>query len=218
MSEYREYLTPESGTVGKDGRIYRAYLTPDDDPQPLDDEFVSMVTYRDDSRYASESGPLAEDYAATIREAISRFRYAAGYRYNGLSYAMIERADAMLVRYLRIFHDLLAHPVSMGSNRDFAVAFMPRTEFEEAGFAVPFAQVATSNAEYYNMWADGDVWGYVIEVADAPPAPLFGEPDDVDESDWEVEDCLWGFYGTADATSEANETLASFGVKIGAGV
>lgn len=46
-----------------------------------------------------------------------------------------------------------------------------------------------SEIETFCQWADGDVYGYVIEAADPPE-----DPDD--EPEWEETDSCWGFYGS----------------------
>ena len=54
--------------------------------------------------------------------------------------------------------------------------------------------------EMFEQWAEGDVYGFVIEEADAVDDP--DDPDaEPDEDAWEEVDACWGFYGSDPATN-----------------
>lgn len=63
---------------------------------------------------------------------------------------------------------------------------VPGVKWEDAEAAMD------ADIEMFEQWVNGDVYGYMIEEADAPD-----DPDDPDnEPEWEQTDSCWGFYGS----------------------
>lgn len=63
---------------------------------------------------------------------------------------------------------------------------VPGVKWEDAEAAMD------ADIEMFEQWVNGDVYGFVIEEADAPD-----DPDDPDnEPEWAATDSCWGFYGS----------------------
>lgn len=67
-----------------------------------------------------------------------------------------------------------------------------------------------SERDEYRAWAEGTVYGYVIEekVTWSPLDPAHDRYPPMDT--WETVDSCWGFYGYAYAAEEAREAFTSY--------
>jgi hypothetical protein len=170
-------MTGETLETTPDGRM-RLTLHLDEDPcNPREeyDRLDHMISV--DESYVSDAkpGPLHnvwEHYRYT-RDAVALFtRYAAWTGAVTLVWSPAREAD-------RVF-------------------YLPAESLDEVGD--PQAYLSAS-AEEYAAWADGNVWGYVIERC------VTWRRDESDETmeTWEHVDSCWGFYGHAYAEEAARE-------------
>lgn len=138
-----------------------------------------------------------ESLATRIVEARDRFRYAAGYRYNGLSSNTIHKADEMTARWAWIFHGTTFNRGSYGYQGDYDMLAMNTPAFREH-VGAEVEQKRTEAQEWVDSMtseisdiANGDVYG--IGYATFPERTTTEE--DIDFGDFEVEIEVWGFVG-----------------------
>lgn len=139
-----------------------------------------------------------ESLAHRIVEAQDRFRYAAGYRYNGLSSHHIGKADAMLARWAWIFHGTVLNRGDYGYQYAYDVLIMstpafrahadPQNEYP-VDRVEEQARVDAMSSEVAAI-ADGEVYGIGWAVDENPA-------DDISVSllDYEIDIQAWGFVG-----------------------
>lgn len=139
-------------------------------------------------------------------EARTKFRWDSGYRYDGLSWAMIERSSKMLHRWLRIFHDADYH-VASDLHPDIVLLNTPAWR-EVTGVSLEGAWWA-GDVNDWRSYRDGDVWGVGVLVnLDHTVAFSRDEILPTDEGGgWEFEDgsLVWGHYGLEYAQEEAED-------------
>lgn len=176
--------------------------------QCLDGDAI-LPTYMIDRDRADHVGGYEDDESLANRmvAAQDRFRYAAGYRYNGLSYDMMAKADVMLARWAWIFHGTTINRGSYGYNHAYDILVMNTPAFrehigveEEQTREVAQEWVDSMNEEIANI-ADGYVYG--IGWATFPERVTDEEPIDLEDGHWSVEIQCWGFVGEEYAQDEA---------------
>ena len=157
---------------------------------------VAGDTYQDDE---------SEALAARWVQARSHFRYTAGYRYDGLSMAMIVKSEAMLERWARVFYEttfeFVEHPEG-----DVLLLNTPsyRAHIGSDGAEAAAANFLEGDVAEWRAYLDGDVYGIGYAVNEERVMDD-GEPVDLD--DFEVTIECWGFSGE----DYAKESAASFG-------
>lgn len=147
-----------------------------------------------------------EDIAQRIVEARDRFRYAAGYRYNGLSHHHIAKSEEMTARWARIFHETVFNRGQYGYQSAYDIIVLSTPEFREhvgnpAGGPSLDAEQAQCDAaatEIANI-ADGYVYGIGYAVNEERTS--HAEPVEYFEFTEEIQS--WGYVGTEYAKSEA---------------
>lgn len=160
-----------------------------------------VPTYMIDGDRASHVGGYEDDesLATLIVEARDRFRYAAGYRYNGLRSDVMVKADEMTARWAWIFHGTTFNRGSYGYQYAYDMLAMNTPAFR----AHVGAEVETTREEAQS-WADGmtseisaiadgDVYG--IGYASFPERVTDEEPIDIEDGQWSTEIECWGFVG-----------------------
>jgi len=170
-----------------------------------------LPTYLIDGDRASHTGGYEddEDLANRIVEARDRFRYAAGYRYDGLSYAHIAKSEAMLARWAWIFHGTTFYRGSYGYQNAYDVLVMNTPAYREHVGADELTReeaqswVDATTSEIANI-ADGYVYGvgYAVHASRV----MDDEPIDINDGDWNEEIQCWGFVGE----EYAQQNAASF--------
>lgn len=157
--------------------------------------------------------------ASRIVEARDRFRYAAGYRYNGLRSDVMVKADEMTARWAWIFHGTTFHRGGYGYNHDYDVLVLNTPEFREHVGVGEFEAVKTQSNEEVRAeaqeWADGmssevsaiaDGEVYGIGYAVIAERVTEEEPFDFDAAEVNIE--VWGFVGEDYAKREAGDFSA----------
>ncbi len=174
-----------------------------------------FIDYRDEW-FAGVAGQTFQDEASEriarrYVEAFERFRYAAGYCRDGLSSGMIAKSEAMLTRWLRIFHNTTAQDFTAGcQNADHILilntpsyrAHVGMTDVDNAPEAID-----GERAEWV-AFCDGEVYGigYAVNPERVLTEARGGEPAAWDDFKAAVNIESWGFYGE----SHAKESALSF--------
>lgn len=147
-----------------------------------------------------------KELAQRVVEARDRFRYAAGYRYSGLSIAHIMKSEVMLARWAWIFHGTVVSRGDYGYQSAYDVLVLDTPAYREhVGITETTREKATervnATAREVSEIADGNVYGIGYLVNEA--RVLADEPIDVEDGDWiETVEC-WGYVGEDYAKSEA---------------
>lgn len=133
---------------------------------------------------------------------------AYGWRYLLDRYYLTEAAETF-ERWARIFHGAVT---MYDSSHDGAacVWYLTGEVIEREGIADPMACLKAERDEY-RAWAEGDVWGYVIERR--VTWTLMDADDEMHT--WEHEESCFGFYGLEYAEESASEAFKA--VKMGEG-
>jgi hypothetical protein len=143
--------------------------------------------------------------ASRIVEARDRFRYAAGYRYNGLSAHHIDKGDAVLARWAWIFHGTTFHRGDYGYGHAYDVLILNTPEFrahiEDDGLIDQdeAQKWVDSMSDEVRAIAEGEVYG--IGWATLPERVL--ADDEIDFDDFEVDIQCWGYVGETYAKRSA---------------
>lgn len=141
---------------------------------------------------------VSEDIARRIVEAQSRFRYAAGYRYNGLSHHHIAKSEAMLTRWAKIFHETAFNRGQYGYQSAYDVIVLSTPEYREhvgdpeggPSLEAEQAQVDAFTSEISNI-ADGYVYG----IGWAINMDRLSHTDPVEYFEFDENIEVWGFVG-----------------------
>lgn len=208
----------ESGILGvietsEDGR-FRAVLMPDSDCEsPLvGDSWVTSV-----AMFNTWSGQLARDPVGRVE---------AWYRFcgPGQTAAVLYRGEmaSAFTHYMETFHKIEVFEVAWGAERLPALAWVEPSEAARVGFdgkiapvnGYDAAQLVQSEVAEFNMWADGEVYGYAIQERvqwqrigrDGEPTFL-AEPFQMETWEGTDEGC-WGLIGAESAEEEARVALA----------
>ena len=180
-------------TLATEG-VWRLRLVPDEDagswnPRTEWDHLESVVTVPD-GRYADidkDGGPLD-----------SEWRYLVN-RYQG------REAIEIFTRYATIYHGAVCLEEFTGRSGPNAVWYLTREQYSGPdGTPDPLAYLK-AQAEEYAAWAEGDVWGYIIERE-----VTWTREDDPTQhtTTWETEESCWGFIGYSHAEQAAREAWA----------
>lgn len=173
-----------------DPRVLEMIVRDNDYEAPYGDALCPAyyVEYRGGDYRADRAGTVYHDdesdtLAATLLDARDRFRYAAGYRRNGLSLGMSMKSDALLERYMRVMH---ATTFKFIDFPDGTVVLLLDTPGYRAyvGNEDPTTDI-TGEAAEWRAYVTGDVWaiGHAINEARVLPDA------DIDLADfrWEYE-------------------------------
>ncbi len=216
-------ITCQDWTEGAD---YKYAWAPTNDPRVVvvirTDEYVTfeqeldgdaiLPTYMVDRDTVSHSGGYEGDSAAIaqrIVEAQDQFRYAAGYRYDGLRADVMVKAQRMLERWAWIFHGTVFHRGGYGYGNEYDIITMSTPEFREhVGQVGEYAatreqlqsEVEGMRSEIANI-ADGYVYG--IGYAVTEERVLDDEPIDIEDGDWTETVEVWGYVGEEYAQQSA---------------
>lgn len=121
------------------------------------------------------------------------------------------RDDAVEVftRWARIFHGVT---VVEDRAHDHAWALWYITPKNLAETTLTAEKVIEAEIEEYRKWADGEVYGWVVEkdVTRVPKDPEDVEDPDIDDESrsWEHVDSCWGYLGRDDVEDAAREALS----------
>lgn len=143
----------------------------------------------------------SESVAQRIVEAQDRFRYAAGYRYNGLTYAMMAKGDEMLARWAWIFHGTTFHRGSYGYGNEYDMLILSTPEFREhVGLVGEYEHTreqaqADCDAMQSEVSAIADGYVYGIGYAVFSERVTDEEPIDIEDGNWDENIECWGFVG-----------------------
>jgi hypothetical protein len=125
-----------------------------------------------------------------------------------------EHASDVIERWLKIFHG--ARAVGVVTTRDTTYLAL-LTDGAQEYYGTPddlVQECVNGDAETFQQWIDGDVWGYVVEKRTkwqrlgSDGEPVFLEDVTVMET-WEEVSSLWGLYGREYAETEALAALNS---------
>ncbi|GAB3830111.1 hypothetical protein [Kribbella italica] len=181
MSDYAQGLIEETG----DFRVRVVY----DESQSEFPDFVQSAVISMNDRYLSYNDTRGLG-ALVRREWSERLR----------DFDVIDR-------WLKIFHGVRA--VSQVDTRD-ATYLVLLTEDARWYYGTPEDRVqecADGDAETFMQWAEGDIYGYVVEER----ATWRREGGDEETMEtWEEVDSLWDLYGHDYASTEAREALTSW--------
>lgn len=179
--------------VAEDGTRFRVGLEVDTDcenPRDWETTFGCIVHINDSTHTVPQEGPLA----SVLTEACIRLPFQT------------------VARWLRMFHDaavvlpLYYRAIEAGYTTDtpdvgnyWGVVYVTKKRAKEAG-ANPFddeaQSILDSEVEAYGEWAEGYVFGAVVESAD-------------EYDDWTHVDGTWGLLGEEYARDEAKTMLES---------
>lgn len=188
-----------------DPRVF-AVIERDCDPHAPDGDAQAPAYYVDYRRGAADrAGTVYHDDASDwlaqrYMQARDHFRYAAGYRYDGLPAGVALKAGEMLERWLRIFYDATAEEVRTVYD---TVLILNTPEFRKhVGIESNDAAAIAGEVDEWQAYLDGDVYGIGYGVIEGRVMDD-GEPVDVDDMD--IEMTCWGFYGEEWAKEAALE-------------
>lgn len=166
--------------------------------------------YRVRVEYDSDSADEFPDWiqSAVIPMSDRSLSYNDDYGYTDLIRGKwSHRRSEVIDRWLRIFHDVRAvTQVSLRAG-DYLVLL---TEVARKYYGTPddhLQECVDGDAEAFRQWAEGEVYGYVIEER-ASWRRVGGDPGDTMDT-WEIVDSLWGLYGSEYAEQEAREALSA---------
>lgn len=174
--------------------------------QNLDGDAINP-TYLIDRDTPSHIGGYEDDIDLVHRiiEASYRFKYAAGYRHNGLSYDMMDKAQTMIDRWLWIFHGTTFSRSHYGYNGEYDIITINTPEFrkhvgiEEITQEQALEDVKGMEQELANI-ADGEVFGIGWATYEER---VLETDDDIDLDEWDVEIACWGYVGVEYAQESA---------------
>lgn len=194
----------------KENENYRVRIVADDSGEKPYDEGSVPILSREFGSYRGQFEAVntqGEEYAATVTDAWNRFN----------------RDDDVLARWLRIFHG--AYSVLWDSSQYNAyLAFDTAAWRESVGLTDEFLESATGDnskiaegsLNEIMAWADGEVYGYVLErrfkTVTRYIDPVSGvDVREVEASDvWEEIDSCYGFYGWDSVKEAAEEAFQRF--------
>lgn len=120
-------------------------------------------------------------------------------------FSMRPDSEALFTRWARIYHGaaVVEHRPAQGA---WSLWYLTADDVADAGIPDPEACIREEIAEY-QAWADGEVFGYVIEKA-----VQWGRRDGQEGSmtTWDHVDSLWGLVGYEYAEQAAKEEFESF--------
>lgn len=169
---------------------------------------IYSIEYIGQYRATHQGGFDDDEFAARLLDARSRFQYAAGYRYSGLSYDMIAKSMKMMRRWARVFHDAVFTFFTHGGDEwvVFSNDVFQRHVGEKFDREKEERVVAATVEEVENV-LDGNVYGigYAVNTG-----RVLGddEPIDLDDPNWVTDIECWGFIGEEYAKGEAADFAA----------
>lgn len=107
-------------------------------------------------------------------------------------------------RYVRIFHGATSvESYNVGNRREYAYVTFDTAEWRER---VGAPEESKDLLTEVRAWADGDVWGVVVEKR-----VTWSTDEELDDMDtWEEVEAVWGYYGHEWAEQEAREQYEAF--------
>jgi hypothetical protein len=197
--EYSEVVT-----TSEDGK-FRVKIVQDQDAQMPDWYGMVPVMQIDTGYYGSVKATAFNEHAQPYVDAFNRLSDLGNG--NGYSYEVFER-------YMRIFHGTVAvDSYNVGVIREYGyVAFDTAAWREEMGCSEEQMKEEERKGDLLHdiqAWAEGDVWGIVIEKL----VSWSTEDEDFDDfNDWEEvrDESVWGYYGQEYAEESAKEMLESY--------
>jgi hypothetical protein len=196
-------------TTATDGTLFRVILEPDDSPMnPREDSAPAGMMYVIDQR----------NYIVPQEGGIP-----------GIDAAIIDHDFRVVARWLRVVHGAtVVLPLYSSYGRDFNVSAGDADDTPEAGnyIGVTFdtpdtrqemgfsgatleltARALAADTQTYRQWADGDVWGYIVQRGTV----TVWDDGDVSDVTWNhagtIDDSCWGFIGQQWAEEAATEAL-----------
>jgi hypothetical protein len=182
----------------------------------LDGDAIPPVFSIDRDVVSHEGGYMEdEDIAARIVEALNRFRYAAGYRYDGLSHGHIAKSEAMLARWAWVFHGVALNRGNYGYQGQYDMLILSTPAYREHLSIGEYAPARIQTMDEVRVEAqatvdgmsatvadiaDGEVYGIGYATLDALPEDMADEPT---MDDFEVSIECWGFVGEDYAKASA---------------
>lgn len=173
-------------TLETDGDWRLRLVIDEDPPNPRTeyDHLESVVTVPDRSyiEIDRDGGPLASQWRHLIN------------RYRG------REAIEIFTRYATVYHGAVCLETFIGRSGPTAVWYLTREVYE--GETPDPAAYLKAQADEYESWAEGDVWGYIIErrvswTRDDDPTQH--------QTTWETTDSCFGFIGYQYAEESARE-------------
>lgn len=151
-----------------------------------------------------------EELAQRIVDARDRFRYGAGYRYNGLTHAHISRSEEALARWAWIFHGTVFNRSEYGYGGAYDIIVMNTPEFrkhvgDERTDRETLQRGVDAMAGEVEHVADGDVFGIGYATLEAR---VLEDDEAIEFEDWETTIECWGYIGE----EYAMESAAAFEV------
>lgn len=146
-----------------------------------------------------------EELAQRIVDARDRFRYGAGYRYNGLSHAHISRSEEVLARWAWIFHGTVFNRSEYGYGSAYDIIVMDTPEYREHTGDVrtdreTLQQGVDIVAGEVEHVAEGDVFGIGWATLEAR---VLEDDEPIVFEEWETTIECWGFIGEEYAMESA---------------
>ncbi|MFF4528153.1 hypothetical protein ACFY1P_02670 [Streptomyces sp. NPDC001407] len=172
-----------------DGR-FRVRLVPDEDARSPREDFDHLAHVVTIDTHLGQYAPIDKD-GGPFAEAWERVSWN---RWKGIE---------IFTRWANIFHDAIVIE-SRPARGPVSLWYLLREDAEDLGM-LPEAYLDAERAEY-EAWADGDVYGYVVEEA---VDWLRADADDT-MSTWEEVDSCWGHYGFDWAVSAARHALTFY--------
>ena len=207
-----EYETDSWYHETDDPRVL-AIITRDPEPEPPNGDAYAPAYWVDNCRgtlYAQKStyqDSETDRLAMRILEAETHFKYAAGYRRDGLSIHMIIRAEEMMRRWLNIFYPGVWYTrVSSGYRGDSEVMLVWTPSFAKHVGITSYSDedikdFMAGDVEVWAAYLDGDVYGVayldgeVYGVSYAVNEDRRSPDEEIDMDYFDVGHTCWGFYG-----------------------
>jgi hypothetical protein len=167
---------------------WRMRLEQDEDPlNPRTDydhiESVVTVPSREYLPVDKDGGPLSAQW----QRLLDRYRH--------------RDAIELFVRYAQLYHGAVCR-VQYPRNGPVSVWYLTREVYDGPNGTPDPAAYLKGQADEYESWAEGDVWGYIIERRVS-----WTRDDDPNQHmrTWETVDSCWGFIGYTYAEQEAQQ-------------
>lgn len=181
---------------------FRVKLVADEDALFPENAGATPVLQLDYMGYGSYRAEALNDQAAEFLDAFQRF---CG------EYSSVRKPLEVFERYLKIFYGTVkVQTWNIGITREFGYMAFDTAEWRETVGAPLESLKDEDYLTEVRAWADGDVWGYVVERQLNYTKTYAEDPDLTEEdSEWlEVAGgSCWGFYGREWAEESALQAL-----------
>ncbi|GGU41673.1 hypothetical protein GCM10010211_00850 [Streptomyces albospinus] len=179
--------------ITQDGR-FRVRLVPDEDARNPREDYDHLAHVITIDTHLGYYAPIDKD-GGPLADAWNRMSWN---RWNGIE---------TFTRWARIYHGAIVIE-SRPARGPVSLWYLMGDDAEDLGM-LPEAYLDAEREEY-EAWAEGDVYGYIVEEA---VDWLRADDDTETRSTWEEVDSCWGHFGHDWATEAARQALAFYAAK-----